>query len=160
MVVMISRHPPPLVPSRTLLLASPCVYIPRGLFTNHFECIPPATVIYQMQTGAGTRWCTLSVVTMITRTIITRGPDSSITVTYHLNNQRFKRERGAARGERIPDWNCLLRVSVWRRSSSAALINLGVTLCHTSHSRRRWSRSWKASSHFVLFSGFCPNLVT
>lgn len=38
-------------------------------------------------------------------------PGSSITVTYHLNNQAL-RERGAERKRRILDWESLFRISV------------------------------------------------
>lgn len=52
----------------------------RGLSSNDlnvFFCFfftIAAAVIYHMQNGCGTRWCTLSAVTVITRTIITQSP--------------------------------------------------------------------------------------
>ena len=39
-------------------------------------------------------------------------PGSSITVTYHLNNQALKEKEGWRGEERILDWDSLFRISV------------------------------------------------
>lgn len=72
-------------------------------------------------------------------------PDSSITVTYHLNNQPLKETEGW-REQRSGPGRGSAAVDISRSPSSvAARIYTRCHRCHWSHLRRRWSTSQKHS---------------